>query len=122
MQELAVYQGQLPLDDLVGSSSAFCACVPYIHMVHLHKCLEISPTGTNSLTMPYLHFISAWKLAPQGPIPLQCFFLTKHYKLKTNIHINFEIWKQKQEKGWNLNFNKRLHWKILNKDNLELPI
>ena len=22
-------------------------CVLYVHTVHLHKCLEISPTGTN---------------------------------------------------------------------------
>ena len=54
------------LDDLVGSSSAFCACVPYIHMVYLHKCLEISPTGTNP--------------------PYNAIFLLKHYKPKTNIH------------------------------------
>ena len=53
---------------------------------------------------------SAWKLAP-----------LKHYKLKT-YYIDFEIWKQNQGKGQTLNFNKRSHWKILNKDNLELPI
>ena len=35
------------LDDLVGSSSAFCVCVLYICTVHSHKCLEMSPTGTN---------------------------------------------------------------------------
>ena len=38
----------------------FCTCVPYIHMVHLHKCLEISPTGTNT---PY--YASFFKLHGQ---------------------------------------------------------
>ena len=36
------------LDDLVGSSSAFCACVPYICMVFHTSTLEIGPTETNS--------------------------------------------------------------------------
>ena len=36
-------------DDLVGSLSAFCVCMPYVLMMCLHKCLEISSTGTNSL-------------------------------------------------------------------------
>ena len=35
------------LDDLVGSSSDFCVCVPYVCIVYLHKCLKISPKGTN---------------------------------------------------------------------------
>ena len=40
-------------DDLVGSLSVICACVLYVCMVCLHKCLEISPTGTN---FPYNAF------------------------------------------------------------------
>ena len=44
------------LDNLVGSSSVFCTCVPYVFMVHLHKCLEIIPTGANPLTMLFLFF------------------------------------------------------------------
>ena len=42
-------------DDLVGSSSAFCAC---IHMVCLHKCLEISPTANQDYI--YINF-EIWK-------------------------------------------------------------
>ena len=37
------------LNDLVGHQVHFCACIPYVCMVCLHKCLEISPMGTNSL-------------------------------------------------------------------------
>ena len=43
-------------DDLVGSSSAFCACVPYIDLVCLHTCMEIIPTGTDSLYNATLFF------------------------------------------------------------------
>ena len=43
------------LNDLVGSSIAFWMCVPYVCMVHLHKCLGINPTGTNP---PYNAFFN----------------------------------------------------------------
>ena len=63
------------LDDLVGSLSAFCACVPYICMVHLHKCLEISPTGLIPLTMRTISTISTISTN------------------RTIIYMNFENWK-----------------------------
>ena len=61
---------------------------------------------------------SAWKLAPQGFVV----FLLKHYKPKTiymNLFGNFEV---KMGEGMNFLINERLHWTILNRDNLELPI
>ena len=49
-------------------------------MVHLHKCLEISPTGTNP---PYNAF----------------YFLTENTANQEQIYINFEIWKQNRGMG-----------------------
>ena len=54
-------------DDLVESSSTFYVCMPYVSMVCLHKCLEISPTETNSLYNAF-------------------FFKIKHHKLIKYLH------------------------------------
>ena len=52
VQETGHIPRPVALDNLLGSSSIFFMCVPYVHMVHLH---------------------SAWKLTPQGLIPLHFF-------------------------------------------------
>ena len=63
------------LDDLVGSSSAF-----------VHVCCH---------TYVQYTYTSAWKLAPEGLIPLTMLFLFLYLNTtnQTIIYMNFEIWK-----------------------------
>ena len=97
-KKLAVYQSQLHQMTLWGQQVYFvCACNAYI----------------------WCACTSARKLAPQGLIPFTMFFNSTNWEY---IYNNFEIWKQNMGKGMNFKFNKRLHWKILNRDNLELSI